>query len=179
MTDTPPKSEHHEDGSKVRSTSYALETVFLGLMFFVIMAALFEAFSYKLVSSRTPFVIMVPLLALIVFHAARLLSRDVWQELKFHLRSAVRGQYNAFNKLAALAATFFGMGAIIVVFGHAIGIFTFMVFLMKVLGREKLLLSLIVSSVATGIIILLFEKGFNIELYRGLIFRFMAGYKIF
>jgi hypothetical protein len=52
-------------------------------------------------------------------------------------------------------------------------------FLMNVLGREKLMLSLIVSAVATALIVLLFEKGFNIELYRGLLFRYMAGYKVF
>jgi hypothetical protein len=179
MTDSPTKPERHDDGSKVRSTHYALEIVFLGLIFLVVLVAFAEAFTYKLVSSRTPFVIMVPLLVLILYHAIRLLRGDVWRELQFHLSAAVTGRYKPFNKLAALAATFFGLGAIILVFGHAVGIFTFMLFLMNVLGREKLMLSLIVSAVATALIVLLFEKGFNIELYRGLLFRYMAGYKVF
>ena len=168
MTNLPSEPERHDDGSKVKSTHYALEIVFLGLMFLVVLAAFAEAFSYKLVSSRTPFVIMVPLLVLILFHAARIMSGDAWRELQFHVRGAVAGQYKPFNKLAALAATVFGLGA-----------FTFMLFLMRVLGREKLMLSLIVSAVATALIVLLFEKGFNIELYRGMIFRYMAGYKVF
>lgn len=179
MSDSKEKVRRHEDGSRVKSTSYALEIVFLGFIFLVVLAAFGEAFRYKFVSSRTPFVIMVPLLILIAVHAIRLLSGDAWKEVKFHLGAAVAGRYATFNKLTGLAASFVALGAIIYVFGHAIGIFVFMLFLMKVMGREKLGLSLIVAVVATAVIWILFEKGFNIELYRGLVFRYFAGYRVF
>ena len=58
--------ERHDDGSRVRKPTYAVEVCFLVVMFGVVFAAFIEAFNYKLVSSRTPFVIMVPLLGLIL-----------------------------------------------------------------------------------------------------------------
>jgi hypothetical protein len=53
-----------------------------------------------------------------------------------------------------------------------------MFFLMYLVAEEKLSLSLIVSISVTVIIYLLFELLFNIELYRGLIYRIWAGYGI-
>ena len=179
MSDPSKKVQRHEDGSRVKSTSYALEICFLAFVFVVVLAAFIEAFNYKLVSSRTPFVIMTPLLILVVWHGVRLMNPDAWREVKFHAGSAISGRYPLFNKLVGLSLAFVALGMIIYAFGHYIGIFAFMLFLMKVMGKEKLLLALIVSAVATGVIFVLFEKGFNIELYRGLLFRYMAGYRVF
>ena len=179
MSEPKKTTRRHSDGSRVKSTSYALEIIFLAFVFILVFAAFIEAFSYKLVSSRTPFVIMVPLLILIVVHGVRLMGGDAWREVRFHLGETVRGRYPTFYKLFGLSLSFVVLGVIILIFGHFIGIFVFMVYLINVMGKEKLKLALIISVVATAVIFLLFEKGFNIELYRGLVFRYMAGYRIF
>ena len=92
---------------------------------------------------------------------------------------ALRGGYPVFNKLAVLTACFIGLGLIIWIFGHYIGIAVFMFVLMYGLGGERIGLALVVTAVATAVIWGLFEHGFNIELYRGLLFRYLAGYRVF
>jgi hypothetical protein len=49
---------------------------------------------------------------------------------------------------------------------------------MNMVAEEKLSASLIIPTVVTVIIYMLFEHLFNIELYRGLIFRIWMGYGI-
>ena len=171
--------ERHDDGSRVRKPTYAVEVCFLVVMFGVVLAAFIEAFNYKLVSSRTPFVIMVPLLGLIIWHATRLLKGDAWREVKFHIASALSGHYKAFSKLTKLTLAFVALWLTILFLGHYIAIAAFMVFSMYVMGGERLKLALVVGAVATVVIYALFEHGFNIELYRGLFFRYLAGYRDF
>jgi hypothetical protein len=60
--------------------------------------------------------------------------------------------------------------------GHYVGISVFMLFLLRRLSKESWLLSLAITIGITVIIYLLFEHGFNIELYRGYFFRFLLPY---
>jgi hypothetical protein len=55
--------------------------------------------------------------------------------------------------------------------GHYAGMMIFMFLLLHFKAKESLRLSVIVTLIVTAIIFVLFEQIFNIELYRGLIFR--------
>ena len=145
----------------------------------MVFAAFLQAFRFEFVSARTPFVIMVPLLAMIAFQLVRLMRRSDLAGPSAIVGKALRGAYPAFNRLFRLSLAFVGLALTIEVFGHYIGIATFMVFLMRVMGRERLWLSLLVSGAATAVIYLAFERGFNVELYRGLFFRYLQGYRDF
>ena len=162
-----------------RTGLQALEVIFLGAVGLVVLAAFITAFRYKLVSSRTPFVIMVPLLALIGVQAQRLLRQGAARHLAPHLRAAFAGDHAAFGKLWRLAAAFLGLMLVIVVFGHMIGIVAFMLLLTLGMARERPLTGVLVTAGAALAIFLLFEYGFGIGLYRGLLFRWLAGYHDF
>lgn len=179
MSDPVEPARRQGEAAKPGFAVFALEVCFLLFLFLVVLAAFIEAFQYAFVSARTPFVIMVPLLALIAFQGLRLTRGDQLLAVVRIAVDAVSGRNPAFNKLFALSLSFVGLALMIEVFGHYIGIGVFMFFLMRVMGKEKLQLSLIVAVIATAVIYFMFEKGFHIELYRGLFFRYLQGYHDF
>ena len=67
---------------------------------------------------------------------------------------------------------------LILVAGHYAGIAAFMFVLLRLISKESLDLSLLISIGVTISIYFLFEHGFNIELYRGLIFKLWSGYEV-
>ena len=71
------------------------------------------------------------------------------------------------------------MCVIIVVGGHYAGTVIFMFLMIYFIAKEPFLLSLSVTLGATLLLYGIFEYGFNIELYRGMIFRYFAGYEVF
>lgn len=158
---------------------FALEVVFLAVIAALVVAALLEATTYSLVSSRTPFVIMVPLLGLIVFQVLRLTRSEHRGHVRARLLRTWAGQNLYFNKVLAIVVLSVVLLGTIVVFGHYPAIALFIFYLTRVLAKEQLKLSLIVAVVCTVLIYLLFEIGFDIELYRGLIVRYFQGYRVF
>lgn len=161
------------------SDIFAIELCFLGVVGLIVIAAFIEALSYKLVSSRTPFVIMVPLLLLIGLQARRLLvvrQRFQWVEA---IRKVFRGRAPMFRKIAILNGWFVLLLALIQIAGHYAAIAFFMFMLIWYVAKERWLTALIVSAAITLAIVVVFEHLFNIELYRGLIFRYFAGYRVF
>jgi hypothetical protein len=162
-----------------RGNLYALEICFLGFIAFFVLVAFVQALGYKLVSSRTPFVIMVPLGILIVVHALRL-----WRaRSEFHpgarIREALSGMTPGMNAVLGISAWMLVMVLMILVLGHYAGIFLFCVILMRFLAGEKWLLTILVSAAATFFIFAVFEYAFNIDLYRGLIVRYFLGFRDF
>lgn len=158
---------------------HALEIVFLAVVGLIVLAAFIEAFSYKLVSSRTPFVVMVPLLILIGVQALRLTSAGALGEVRFYIGEAVRGRNAVVGKLSALSASFVGVVGVIYTLGHYIGIGGFIFLLMRGIAKERLFFSILVTAMTTGAILATFEYAFGVELYRGLLFRYLAGYRVF
>jgi hypothetical protein len=161
------------------SDNFALEVCFLLVVCLVVVAAFFEALTYQLVSSRTPFVIMVPLLLLIGLQARRLYAvrqRFRWVEA---IRKVVRGRAPMFRKIAVLNLWFVLLLALIQVAGHYAAIAFFLFMLIWYVAKERWVTALVVAAVATLTIYVLFEEFFNIDLYRGLIYRYFAGYRIF
>ncbi len=168
-----------EDGKAHAANMLTLEIVFLGIVGLVVLAAFLEALSYELVSSRTPFVIMAPLFLLILIHGFRLwrVRREV--DMARRLRLALAGRTAQFNKVAAMSGWMAALIAVIAALGHYAGIFLFGVWLMAVLAKERLWFALAVVGVTTALIYGIFEIGFNVELYRGLLWRWYAGYRDF
>lgn len=172
---------HYEEEEVGADTAglLTLEICFLALVGVVVLAAFLEALSYQLVSSRTPFVIMVPLAILLVFHARRLAKHRAEADFGHRLKLALSGELPAFNKVVAMSGWLLALLAMVIVLGHYAGIAIFAFVLMRVLGRQELRLSLVVTAVATFMLFLIFEIGFDVELYRGLIFRYLTGYRDF
>jgi len=151
-------------------------SLFVGV---VVLGAFLSALTYDFVSARTPIVILIPLLIL-----SGLQIKRTWNALTggTHLKADLVNVFSLKNKEFNGIAGFFGwmifLILLIFVTGHYVGIAVFMFFLMHLVAEEKLSLSIIISVVVMMIIYMLFEHLFNIELYRGLIFRIWAGYGI-
>lgn len=162
-----------------RGNMFLLEICFLAFIGIVVVLAFLEALSYKLVSSRTPFVIMVPLGILIVIHGLRL-----WRiRGEFHpavrMREALAGANVQLNKVLGISAWMIAMVLMILVFGHYAGIFLFCVIMMRFVADEKLVFSVVIAAITTALIFGVFEYLFNIDLYRGLIVRYFLGFRDF
>ncbi|POF34495.1 tripartite tricarboxylate transporter TctB family protein [Roseibium marinum] len=156
-----------------------LEILFLTVIGIAVVAAFFEARTYQLVSSRTPFVIMVPLFALIVFHARRMWSVRGRSDFTHRLKLAATGQLANLNRTVVISIWMVVLLALITVLGHYAAILIFGFGLMRVVAKQGLKVSILVALGTTLMIYFIFEIGFNVELYRGLIWRYFAGYRDF
>ncbi|MGB3406248.1 MAG: tripartite tricarboxylate transporter TctB family protein [Jannaschia sp.] len=181
MTDTPDQTPPAEmtEAREQRGRLFALEICFLAFIGIFVAGAFLEATTYKIVSSRTPFVIMVPLMILIVIHAARLWRIRAEFSPGRRISAALRGQTPNVNKIVAFSGWMLGMLVIITVFGHFVGIFVFCVVLMRFLEAESWKLTLMVAAATCVFLFGVFEIAFNIDLYRGLIPRWFLGYRDF
>lgn len=178
-SEPPRPSDDEAERRDRRGNLYALEVCFLAIVGVVVIAAFVEALSYKLVSSRTPFVIMVPTIILIALHSRRLLRVREDLGVRARLAAAVRGGNAHLNKVVGFSLWMAVLVAMITVLGHLVAIFLFCVILMRYLAAERWVLTLIVAAAATFFIFAVFEYAFNIELYRGLILRWYLGYRDF
>ena len=174
------KESTENNNITVKGESHAtLEFCFSLFVGIVVLAAFISSLTYDFVSARTPIVILIPLLILSVVQIKR-----AWNAVsaELNLKADLVNIFSLKNKEFNGIAGFFGwmifLLILIFVTGHYVGMAVFMFFLMYLVAEEKLLLSLIISVVVTIIIYMLFEHLFNIELYRGLIFRIWAGYGI-
>ena len=157
----------------------ALEFVFIAVIGLFVLGGFIAALTYDFVSARAPIVIMVPLLLLIAmqFNKTR---RQAEHHLVLHeLRHAVRGENKEFNSVARFIGFMALLLLLIYVAGHYVGILLFMFVLMHRISREHPVLALMVSVGVAALIYVLFEHGFNIELYRGYIFRLLSRYDLF
>ena len=162
-----------------RANMLTLEIVFLVVIGLVVLAAFFEALTYKLVSARTPFVIMVPLFILIALHGVRLYKRREQADVGKRLGMAIGGSLPGLNKVVMITISLVVMLLIIVGLGHYIGLAALSIFLMWRLGGVGFVRSVLVTIGMLITIFLIFEVAFDLELYRGLLFRWMAGYRDF
>lgn len=174
-----PDPDKDETAQEPRGNLYALEICFLAFVGVVVALAFVEATSYKIVSSRTPFVIMAPLLILIAIHAWRLWSIRAEFHPGMRIYTAIKGGTRNFNKVVGFSGWLVGLVIIITVFGHYAGMFLFCVIMMRFLAGEKWVLTLVVAAGTTLFIYGVFEFIFNIDLYRGLVIRYFLGYRDF
>jgi len=162
-----------------RGNLYAAEICFLVFIGIIVVWAFLEATTYKIVSSRTPFVIMVPLLVLIAIHATRLWRiREEFSPGR-RISGSLRGGNISLNKVVSFSGWMIGMLLVIAVLGHYAGIFLFCVILMRFLEAESWVLTVAVAAGTVLFIFGVFEIAFNIDLYRGLIPRYFMGFRDF
>ena len=162
-------------GDRVEEESVAnkktLELCFIVVVGLTVAAAFVLALGYDLVSARTPLVIIVPLLILIGGHFMRVTTASRNTDVVSILWAVVRGENQNFNIVAGFAGWMVLLLALIIVAGHYVGIAALMFILLRVVSREKILLSLAITTGVTLMIFILFELGFDIELHRGAIFK--------
>lgn len=164
---------------RARGNLYALEILFLGFICLVVALAFFEATTYAIVSARTPFVIMVPLLILIVVHARRLWGVRSEFHPAARISEAFSGATPGFNKVLGISVWMVVLVGLITVFGHLAATFVFCTILMRFLEGETWKLTLIAAGGTTLFLYGVFEFVFNIDLYRGLILRYFMGFRDF
>lgn len=177
MSQTPEPSDEQQEKRR-RGNLYALEICFLTVVGLIVVLAFFEATTYAIVSSRTPFVIMVPLIVLIAVHAIRLWAARHEFNPRARISEALSGATPEFNKVLGICGLMVGVIFAIWILGHYAGVFLFCLILMR-LADEKWLLSAIVAAGATLFIYGVFEALFEIRMYRGLIIRYFLGFRDF
>ncbi len=176
MSDDPQDSGNHDEAAQ---KSVVLEFVFISFVGMVVVGAFIAALNYDFVSARAPLVIMVPLLILVAMQfnkTRRQVGHDV---LLNQLSHAFKGRNSKFNSVLRFIAYMTLLLLLIYVAGHYVGISVFMFVLMYWVSRERPILALLVSVGVTVLIYFLFEHGFNIELYRGYIFKLLGRYGLF
>ncbi len=152
-----------------------LELCFIVVVGLIVVAAFISALSYDLVSARTPLFIMVPLLILIGGHIIRVKTASQNIDVPSILSLVARGENQNFNIVAGFVGWMVLLLALITVAGHYVGIAALMFILLRINSKEKMLLSLAITTGVTLMIFILFEYGFDIELYRGAIYKMWAG----
>jgi hypothetical protein len=83
------------------------------------------------------------------------------------------------NRVVAMSGWMVALMIMITVIGHYAGIVIFGFLLTWYLARERFWLAAAVTAATALFIFLVFEYGFNVDLYRGLLFRYFAGYRDF
>ncbi len=177
MSELPDPNEQEKEKRR-RGNIFALEVCFLAFVGLIVVAAFFEATSYAIVSSRTPFVIMVPLFLLIVVHAIRLWAARHEFDPRARIAEAFSGATPGFNKVLQISAMMVALIFAIWVLGHYAGVFLISLILMRMAG-EKWMLACVTAVGATLFIYVVFEFLFDIRLYRGLIIRYFLGFRDF
>ena len=165
--------EQHEQAQK----KVALELIFISFIGLVVIGGFVAALGYDFVSARAPLVIMVPLLILIAYQFNKTRRQAENHVIVRHVSLALKGQNPDFNSVARFIGFMSLLLLLIWLAGHYVGIFVFMFVLLYWISREHPVLALLVSVGVTVLIYFLFEHGFNIELYRGYIFRLLSRYE--
>ena len=150
-----------------RQKRIALELMFIVFIGLCVIGGFIAALGYDFVSARAPIVIMVPLLGLIAFQFHKSRKQVDHGLVLGEIRQALRGGNAAFNNIVRFILFMALLLILIWLAGHYIGVFVFMFVLMYWISREHPVLALLVAVGVTVLLYLLFEHGFNIELYRG------------
>jgi len=156
-----------------------LELVFISVAGILFAAALAGAMNYDYLPARTPVFILVPLLLLtaLQFNRARILKRQ-----RPSSAASTRSFFATGAHLGKALEIFIWtilLFVLIVLAGHYAGILAFMFLLLKIVSKKDTTLALAIAGSVTLALFILFEIAFDIELYRGLLYRFFHGYKVF
>ncbi len=159
-----------KEADKPTGNKSTLELLFITLLALAFGSAFIAALSYNFSSAQAPLVILAPLLLLIGAQINRIRKATKAKTVVSDFLCALRGKNPKFNKAAGMAGWIVMLMLLIYIAGHYVGIATFMFILLNVISKEGRLLSASVSVGVTVVLYFLFEHGFNIEMYRGLIY---------
>lgn len=167
-----------EKVDKVTGNKTTLELFFITLLGLAFGCALIAALTYDSISAQAPLVVLAPLLLLVGAQINRTRKATNAKTVVADFSRAVRGKNPKFSKAAGMTGWIVMLMLVIFIAGHYVGIAAFMFILLYVISKEGRLLSALVSAGVTVTIYFLFEHGFNIEMYRGLIYNLLSGYLI-
>lgn len=156
-----------------------LELCFSVFILLVVLGGFLSALTYDFISARTPLVIMVPLLFLIVLEVRRAWKAAANVNAMEQLTEVFTFKNSEFNTRAGFFLWMIVLLFLIFIAGHYAGIAAFIFMMLHMVADEKPGLSLGVATGTTLLIYVLFELVFSMELYRGLIYRIWAGYSVF
>lgn len=151
-----------------------LELLFISFIAIVTIGSFIAALTYDFVSARAPLCVLVPLLILTGIQFNRTRGKADLNSLKVSVTRVGQGKDHNFNRVTGFIGLMTLLLLLIYVAGHYVGISVFMFVLLYSISNERLLLSLALAAGVTIGIYFLFEHGFNIELYRGVIFRLLS-----
>lgn len=169
----PPTGPEPQAASSPARDKATLELVFISITGVLVLCAFGAALTYDTVSAIGPFCIMIPLLILIAVQFRRTLRASRADKVRADLAQVVTGGNRVFNAAAIFVGWMAVLVGLIFVAGHYVGIALFMFVLLRWISGERALLSAAISAGATLLIYLLFEFGFKIEMYRGIIDRWL------
>lgn len=145
------------------------EFIFITAVGLITVGALFAALGYELVSARTPLTILVPMLILIGIQFRRVQKKVTAADLHGEFRRVVSGQRARFREAFVLMFWMVVLLSLIWLVGHFAGMAVFMFVMLRLVGKQSMLMSVGVTAGVTIAIYVLFTHVFNLELYRGLL----------
>lgn len=157
----------------------ALDLCFILAVGALMTGAFISALTYDFVSSRTPIVILIPLLVMIAIQIKKSYHAGGFADIAHAFNDMMSGKNEEFNGVAAFFGWLVLLLVLIFLVGHYAGMVIFMFMLLHMVAEEKLVFSLTVSASVTLVIYLLFEQVFSIALSRGLVYQVWSGYSIF
>lgn len=147
----------------------ATEFIFIVAVGFIVLAAFAAALGYDPISARAPLCIMAPLLILIGVQFNRCRKATEVRHVSAELQLLVTGPRQRFRAVLSLIGWMALLLMGIYIAGHYAGMAIFLLLMLRVVAKESLRLSIVLTVLVTFGVYLLFENVFNIELYRGLL----------
>jgi len=170
-------SGHHDETNAEENTT--LELLFISIVGVLFIAALLGAVSYDFIPARTPVFILIPLLILTSVQINRSWRMVQNQNTSTEVTTSSTAMNSHMSKAMGLVAWTLSLLGLIIIAGHYVGTATFMFVLLRNVSKKETIFALAVAASVTLALFILFEIGFDIELYRGLIYRTLSGYKDF
>ena len=162
----------------------SLRVAELGFVLFLLLltlGALAESMTYSLTAARTPLVILLPMLVLVLFLAWReiVAARTDVHDLVADIKAAFAGEYPKFNQFVRFTGWLVALILMVAVLGHyvAVGLFTYL--LMRPVGGESRSLSLKIAIAMPVAIFLIFDVALGLRMFSGIFYQLWAGYDLF
>lgn len=161
------------------SKDLVLDIIFCAILAIMVIVFSAQAVGYRAESARAPFVAMVPLAILLTINLVRLGRASSITRLRSQTWKQLGEEGTELKKLMLFVLWLvLCVGAIYLV-GHYAGVFLFLLFFLRIMSKERWMLTGILSVGMTTMVYVLFEVVLGIQLYRGVIYMIWRGYQVF
>ncbi|WP_052144863.1 tripartite tricarboxylate transporter permease [Halalkalibacter okhensis] len=152
------------------------EILFVAVLGLIIFIAFIQALSYSMAAALAPYIVLTPLMILILIQSVRIFRVVSLKDVS----KSITELFNWKNvKMFSIILWMIILSLLIYTIGHYFGMILFLFTLFYFISKEKLRTSILLTICTVLAIYLVFEQIFNIELYRGIIYRIWQGYNIF
>ena len=152
------------------------ELVFLSAIVCVIGAALYETIFHADWNKAVPNVVLYPLACILVLQLSRVVG--LLQRLKAFLSQPPTAPLTKTNAFLSVVVGVCLLPPAVHIFGHLPTIFCFVLMVVWI-GRSSIPVATVSAILITGGVYALFEIGFDLALYDGLVLRYFQGYRDF